>query len=111
MKNTDNQLQSVKNKARVKSLEKAKNVTEALSKKMKHLTDEGMEKLTTDQLQFLQEFLLNKLHHTGGHMLKGTINYTDEDNEYVYILSLNLSKVSRELTLRIKIAKWNKSIK
>ena len=95
----------------LKGYKKVKNVTEALSKEMKHLTDEGMGKLTTDQLQFLQEFLLNKLHHTGGHMLKGTINYTDEDNEYVYILSLNLSKVSRELTLRIKIAKWNKSIK
>ena len=106
MKNTDNQLQSIKNKARVKSWEKVKNVTEALSKKMKHLTKEGMDKLNADQLQFIQEFLLNKLHHTGGHMLKGTMNYTDEDNEYVYILSLNLSKVSRELSLRIKVAKW-----
>ena len=107
MKNADNQLQSIRNKARVKSLEKAKNVTEALSKEMRNLTKEGMEKLNTDQLQFLQEFLLNKLHHTGGHMLKGTMNYTDEDNEWVYILSLNLSTVSRELTLRQRVSEWN----
>jgi hypothetical protein len=84
-----------------------KNITKALSKKMKHLTKEGMEKLNTNQLQFLQEFLLHELHLTGGHMLKGTINYTDEDNEYVYIISLNLSKVSRELTLRQRVSEWN----